>query len=706
MLKLTRGKPMNISNLAGNSKLRTIAMCLGILACVTGMIYGLSKFQQETGQESEYRRVADEMRLLSQQIRESALRSKDGRESTFADLAAQVAAFEDQLSLIQDAEFYSELSLVEVSWQPVKRAAQTLIDAGPRIVFVRGLAGELAKNIRPMQQELSEVVNILRARQSNPETLVAAQSTLWLSERMVRNIDRILAGGSDSQVAADEFRTDAAEFIQIIEALTRGDTLVGIQKMTDANAMESMSSAFRLFSIVSTSVDRIAGSAAELRQAVAARDAILTADAELDNAVTALNPAIDRLAMGRIGDRATMMTLFIAPGVLAVGLMLVLYIGQRRRVKYTERGVAQISDALLKIAGGDLTVRVPEDNSVTRDIAREINASTEHQRELIRNVCTPFELSVDEINKIGVSARGQVEKGKELTNSVVESTTAATEMVRTSEEIKTSTAEAAKTAERNCQQVAQGYELTKDMSKASVDVRESVQETSKSAKRQSELIQSVTAAAEYIQALNTKISVVAINTRIEAEKAGEYGRPFLGIAEAIADLLREAGEEGRKIISEVRMLQNMSAENLASMENTVGTVVTILEYIENLDGSLEEINSGSAAISAIIRSVDDAAGQSAVSALHMNNSMAQIRERNVEISKFSEATQKGVIKLQRTMRDASESLGQFRIDEHAVVPVERISELDELENIPASTRIYREEDMSALEAADRARASV
>ena len=42
--------------------------------------------------------------------------------------------------------------------------------------------------------------------------------------------------------------------------------------------------------------------------------------------------------------------------------------------------------------------------------------------------------------------------------------------------------EAARTA-KNYQQVARGYGLTKDMSKASVDVRESVQETSKSAKR-------------------------------------------------------------------------------------------------------------------------------------------------------------------------------------------------------------------------------
>jgi methyl-accepting chemotaxis protein len=243
------------------------------------------------------------------------------------------------------------------------------------------------------------------------------------------------------------------------------------------------------------------------------------------------------------------------------------------------------------------------------------------------------------------------------------------------------------------------------MSKASADVRESVQETSKSAKRQGELIQSVTAAAEYIQALNTKISVVAINTRIEAEKAGEHGRPFLGIAEAIGDLLREAEEEGRKIISEVRMLQNLSADNLASMENTVGTVVTILEYIDRLDSSLEEINAGSSAITSIINSVDEAAGQSADTAQHMNSSMDKIRERNLDISQYSESTQVGVASLKSSMQDVSENLRQFRIEQEAgEAPVP--PEVADMKKFQQATRIYQENEMKALEDTEEARASV
>ena len=393
-------------------------------------------------------------------------------------------------------------------------------------------------------------------------------------------------------------------------------------------------------------------------------------------------------------EAGVLIVLFAAPVILAAALLA--YQGMRRRMVQTEQGVAEITNALIKIAEGDLTIKVPEGNPATRHIAREINASTQRQRELIRNIKTPFKVSNQSISEIGALSAGQVEKGRELTNSVNESTTAATEMVRNSEEIKKSTTEAARTCERNRQRVTQGYELTKDMSKASVDVRESVQETSKSAKRQGELIQSVTAAAEYIQALNTKISVVAINTRIEAEKAGEHGRPFLGIAESIGDLMREAEEEGRKIISQVRMLQNLSADNLASMENTVGTVVTILEYIDRLDASLEEINAGSSAITKLITSVDDAAGQSATTSRHMNSSMDAIRERNAEIGTYSETTRQGVSNLNRSMTQVERSLSQFRIEETSETD-RTLAAIEDLKKIQSARKVMDEDEMKALE---------
>ncbi|MCB1700429.1 MAG: hypothetical protein KDI14_06270, partial [Halioglobus sp.] len=114
----------------------------------------------------------------------------------------------------------------------------------------------------------------------------------------------------------------------------------------------------------------------------------------------------------------------------------------------------------------------------------------------------------------------------------------------------------------------------------------------------------------------------------------------------------------------------------------------------------------SAAISSIIRSVDEAAGQSTVSALHMNSSMTQIRERNLEIGKFSEFTKLGVARLQKTMRDASESLAQFRSGGSTVIAGAVRTRIEDLEQIGVAPRVYLEEDMSALEDAEQVRASV
>lgn len=690
---------------SGASSFWMVVMTLGILGCLGGVAYTFFMVQQEAGQEGEYRLAADDMRLLSQEVAVNARESVYGEETTFAELSGNLEKFQWQLETLEAAGFQNEIASIEASWARVNEPARTLLDAGPRLVFINDVSAQLERNIKPIQSEFATVVDTLRDQRVSSETIVAAQKTLWLTERIARNIDKILAAGTDSQLAADEFRADAADFVRIVDALKNGSSLMGVDKLTDAAAIAAIETATGLFSVVSASIEQIAAASGELRQAAIARDAIAVSTLALSDDISALVPAIEKLTPTRLYDRGTLMALFGAPGLLAVGLLVVMYRGQRRRVAYTEQGVAEINSALVKIAEGDLTVQVPEENTVTQEIAREINASTQRQRELIRNILTPFEISSEGITKIGVTAEGQVEKGRELTRSVVESTTAATEMVRTSEEIKSSTVEAARTSERNRQRVAQGYELTKDMSKASANVRESVQETSKSAKRQGELIQSVTAAAEYIQALNTKISVVAINTRIEAEKAGEHGRPFLGIAEAIGDLLREAEEEGRKIISEVRMLQNLSADNLASMENTVGTVVTILEYIDRLDSSLEEINAGSSAITQIINSVDDAAGQSANTAQHMNASMDQIRERNLDISQYSESTQVGVASLKASMQDVAENLRQFKIERDGAGEM-KVPELRDLRKIQQATRVYREEEMQALEEATETQASV
>jgi twitching motility protein PilJ len=192
----------------------------------------------------------------------------------------------------------------------VSDSAQVLLDAGARLVLLNSVSAELEQNIKPIQSEFAGVVDILRDEAVSSETIVAAQKILWLTERIARNIDKILAGGAESQLAADEFRTDAADFNRIVDALKNGSEVMGVDPMTDADAVESIGRAAGLFSVVSTSIEQIAGASEELRQAALAREAIAVSSVGLSDAISALVPAIDKLTLARLYDRGTLMALF------------------------------------------------------------------------------------------------------------------------------------------------------------------------------------------------------------------------------------------------------------------------------------------------------------------------------------------------------------------------------------------------------------
>ena len=61
----------------------------------------------------------------------------------------------------------------------------------------------------------------------------------------------------------------------------------------------------------------------------------------------------------------------MTPLRLAIGLLVAMYVGQRRRDAYTSRGVAEINNALDHISKGDLTVTVAETPEVTEEEAKK-----------------------------------------------------------------------------------------------------------------------------------------------------------------------------------------------------------------------------------------------------------------------------------------------------------------------------------------------
>ena len=372
------------------------------------------------------------------------------------------------------------------------------------------------------------------------------------------------------------------------------------------------------------------------------------------------------IALGSVAEASLargLLLIVIAALVLLLGVAGWL-LWQARAAGSGTAASAGITAALSRLAEGDLTAVASSESPATAAIAEQLNAALGRQRELVASIRSPFEGLVTELHKLGKNSSKSCELSATLSRELQDAGSSLAQDLRGADNLTTVSHQAREAMSQHRQLVNRGQALAGDMSRASTDVRESIQETSKSAKRQGELIQSVTTAAEYIQSLNTKISVVAINTRIEAERAGEHGRPFLGIAEAIGDLLREAEDEGRKITSEVRLLQNLSAENLNSLEHTVGAVVTVLDFVERIDGVLEDINRGAEKMLDMVDSMGTTTLQSAEAVRRMNALLSSVGEQNRGLRESAELAQQGVVGLQQTLSTLGRNLAQLQIDGH------------------------------------------
>jgi twitching motility protein PilJ len=372
------------------------------------------------------------------------------------------------------------------------------------------------------------------------------------------------------------------------------------------------------------------------------------------------------IALGSVAEASPARELLITIIAVLVLLLVVaaFLLWQARDAGGGALGTAGITAALTRLAEGDLTAVASSESASTAVIAEQLNAALLRQRELVAAIRTPFEGLVTELHKLGKNSSKSSDQSVRLARELQDASGPMAQDLRAADNVTTVSQQVREAMSQHRQLVNRGQSLAGDMSRASTDVRESIQETSKSAKRQGELIQSVTTAAEYIQSLNTKISVVAINTRIEAERAGEHGRPFLGIAEAIGDLLREAEEEGRKITSEVRMLQNLSAENLNSLEHTVGAVVTVLDFVERIDGVLEDTNRGAGRMLDMVDSMGTTTLQSAEAVRRMNGLLSSLGEQNRGLRESAELAQQGVVSLQQTLSTLGRNLARLRIDSH------------------------------------------
>jgi twitching motility protein PilJ len=190
---------------------------------------------------------------------------------------------------------------------------------------------------------------------------------------------------------------------------------------------------------------------------------------------------------------------------------------------------------------------------------------------------------------------------------------------------------------------------------------EQIQETSKRIKRLGESSQEIGDIVSLINDISDQTNILALNAAIQASMAGDAGRGFAVVADEVQRLAERSGAATKQIEALVKTIQSDTQEAVLSMEQTTAEVVRGARLAEDAGVALEEIESVSKNLAALIQNISNAARQQASSAGHVSNTMNIIQEITSQTSAGTTATAQSIGKLAGITNELRNSVAGFKL---------------------------------------------
>ena len=318
---------------------------------------------------------------------------------------------------------------------------------------------------------------------------------------------------------------------------------------------------------------------------------------------------------------------------LAFGAGVAIILALIGSVIFTFVGVARpltsLNGALLKLAGGELNVKIPgsDRGDEVGDIAKTVvvigrNAeqkareedeaqakqeqiASQQRKAVMIKIADDFEGAIGEIVETVSSASTELEASASTLTATAER----------AQELTTAVAAASEEASTNVQSVASATEeLTSSVNEISRQVQESarmaneaVEQARKTNDRVSDLSRAAARIGDVVELINTiagQTNLLALNATIEAARAGEAGRGFAVVASEVKALAEQTAKATGEIGQQIAGIQGATKESVAAIKDISGTIEKLSEISATIASAVEEQG---AATQEISRNVQQAA---------------------------------------------------------------------------------------------------
>ncbi len=618
-----------------NSFITFLSVVLMVVVVFLG--FDLLVVFKQTSMDQQSLQLMSELRAQSYRLVSLSRESASGDEESFGELQGLVDQMQqswERLSHNLQVEIDStQLSGLESAWMQAHQNAQTIIDSKQPVIFLNQVARTLNRTLPDLQQEHTQVVEVLLANRAPADQSAFAQAQSWRAERIGRNVDRMLAGGADAEQAAEQFARDIKLFGDVLSAMKNGNQAMGISRVTVPSAVGSLARITEQFAFVSSSMQEIFDATPALFRAIKATNTILDKAPQLQEQLGAMSDAIAKLPETRdfTYSRALYAGIF---GIFVMTLMAFMNSAQtRRRLRdsatdneQNQQAILRLLDEIAGLGEGDLTNHATVTEDFTGAIADSINYAIDQLRILVAQIQDTSENVSAAANETRATALQLAEASEHQAQEIAGASAAINEMAVTIDQVSANSTESANVAEKSVSIAKKGAEVVQNTIGGMDTIREQIQDTSKRIKRLGESSQEIGDIVSLINDIADQTNILALNAAIQASMAGDAGRGFAVVADEVQRLAERSAGATKQIAALVKTIQTDTNEAVSSMEQTTSEVVKGAERAHAAGVALEEIETVSADLAELIQDISTAAKHQATTAGHVSRTMNVIQD--------------------------------------------------------------------------------
>ena len=321
--------------------------------------------------------------------------------------------------------------------------------------------------------------------------------------------------------------------------------------------------------------------------------------------------------------------------------------------------LSEVSDA----TEGDLTVRANLDSMELSTVADLFNAIISNLQEIAietkqstRQVGSSLKQNEAEIRLLTKQAIAEAEETRNTLISV--------ELM--SESIQTVAANAGEVEKIADDTYNIAVDSTKNMNStvdSIIELKNTVSDTKNKMELLGESSQRIARAVGSIEEIALKTNVLAVNARVEARRAGEYGQGFTIVAEQVGALAEQSAQATKEIATIVAAIQAETGEVSQAMNSGTIQALESTRLVEVSKQNLETVLARAKEINQLISSISQATISQATTSQEVTDLMQKIAQLSETTSRSSGKVAQSIVETAQVAQKLESTVGQFKVAE-------------------------------------------